>query len=271
MKKLVLTLFFTTKALLALPVGNPADPTTLLSGLFWNDCPQDPCCAIFSFKFGFYGDYVFNRNLSVRNDSISNSKNLEKTTLSTNAGYLILGIYERADLFATFGTTNLTFEGQNIFTTGRFSLNADSFFSWSVGGRWTLWQCGLTSIGIESQFFAWKPAVSRVSFASSGLSIHPRGLNLNWQEWQIAGGISHRFKHLIPYIAVKYTRCFAKYRINTKLFEPFDFFSPSRFESQKRWGYAFGLSLIDVCRMSVTTEARFGDEKAFHLNGQIRF
>lgn len=268
-------LSFTTLLLIAsaeaLPIGNPSGASLLYSGLFWNECCDDPCCCIFNFRFGFYGDYVFNRHLRAKNDMIPFGKEVNRSKIDTNAGYLILGLWDLVDLFATIGMSRWEIDATHILVPSRLVIETDSHISWSFGTRATLWQQGCTILGIEAQYFAWKPNVLRFGFPDLDLDFYPSGLTFNYQEWQVGMGISRRIGFLIPYVAVKYSNCFAKFRIDTALFDPFDFYSPTRFKSDQHWGYAIGVTLVDVNRMDVTAEARFGNEKAIHINGQIRF
>lgn len=224
MKKLSVTIltFLTCGVLYALPVGNPSDASLLADGFVWQRaCPDfcDPCttwCDWFSFRLGFYGDYVFNRHLEVREsgrDAI-----IEDCEIFTNAAYLIVNIYERADIFCTLGVSNLFIDTNvDAFSTfaglpelSRGTLDSVSAFSWSLGARVTLWECGCTSVGAEGQYFQTNPDLRRVSFLftndSGIISIYnDRFFQAKYQEWQAGVGISHRFHFLCPYLAVKWS------------------------------------------------------------------
>jgi major outer membrane protein len=167
----------------ALPVGNPADARLLTTGIFCEGSCQecdlcDPCfswCDAFSFRFGFYGDYVFNRHLCISNSDFDddNDRDIEHTEIFTNAGYLALNFCNRFDLFATLGQTNLFLEtsardfvlhglmhGIVVITamphdvrtpldlaSSRFFLETSDRFSWSVGANGILWECGCWTLG----------------------------------------------------------------------------------------------------------------------------
>lgn len=294
MKRLVMTMLtvLTAGSAFALPVGNPSDASLLCNGLFWegNCCgdPCDPCgswCDAFSFRFGFYGDYVFERHLKFKAPAAlvpvgTHGRVVDHTRINTNAGYLALNICNRFDVFATLGVTRLGLDisGPAILVAAgsRVHLETNSNFSWSVGGRLTLWECGCTALGLEGQYFSWRPNVQRVSGSIAGvaLNINPTGQHLRWQEWQVGLGISHRINILVPYVAVKYSRAYTSWSgtPDPVLAALIPAFAPgSRFRSQKHWGYAVGVSLVDCGKMDVTAEGRFADEKALYINAQIRF
>ena len=295
MKKLFLTALtiLTSGAAFALPVGNPADASLLCDGICWEGhCGDmcDPCltwCDAFSVRFGFYGDYVFNRNLELDGHG---DRDVQKTSLTTNAAYFAGNFYDRLDVFVTLGTTSLSLEGNTAIwaTQGTavannqvapdvFNIDTESAFSWSAGLRGTLWECGCTTVGAEFQYMQTNPNLN-----SGWTAIqydNPNDISARYKEWQFGLGISYRINFLVPYAAVKVAG--AKYDLgnvanpfvslnsagtanatNTVLFD---------LKSGNTWGYAFGVTLIDCEKMSLTGEARFGDERAFHFNGQIRF
>lgn len=287
MKKLFVTALaiLASGAAYALPVGNPCEASLLCDGLFFEgDCcdPCDPCmswCDAFSFRLGFYGDYVFNRNLRVRSDDDGEGSRVEHTKLFTNAGYIALNFWNRADIFGTVGTTNFCFDtnvdpfsitGNNA--TSRLELESSAACpSWSVGARATLWECGCTCLGIEGQYFRAKPRTKRITQAAL-LSVYPDDFySTTYKEWQVGLGISHRINFLVPYVAVKWSG--ARWDLNNQIFDldPLDTIILRDLRNHKRWGYAVGVSLVDCEKAALTVEGRFADEKAVYVNGQVRF
>jgi major outer membrane protein len=291
MKRLVTT-FLTVLAcgaVYALPVGNPSEASLLCDGLIWEGhCGMDPCdpCLTwsdaFSVRAGFYGDYVFNRHLNVRNNNGGDDNegpHIENTEIFTNAGYIAANLWDRFDIFSTLGATNLhmasnvsAFAPFGVFTDGeRLELQTRTEFSWSVGARGTLWECGCTSLGIEGQYFAVCPKVTRVTVADV-FSVYPDDLNLEYREWQVGFGISHRINMFVPYIAVKWSSARASLTTNDSLaVGGGGTVTLVDFENEKSWGYAVGVSLVDCEKAAITVEGRFADEKAVYVNGQIRF
>jgi major outer membrane protein len=285
MKKLIIAMLtiLSCGAAYALPIGNPSDASLLCDGLFLegnSGDPSDPClswCDAFSIRVGYYGDYVFNRNLQI--DSNTFSANIEKTRLQTNAGYLAANFWDRFDVFSTLGTTtfmldtNVSAFGPPSLTTAGpdLYLESNSHFSWSLGVRGTLWECGCTSLGMEAQYFFSHPTIDLVAIPSA--SIYPGStLDLKYREWQIGAGISHRISFFVPYVAVKWSRAHVNFDNATFTFNGVTGATTlQNLESAKDWGYAIGVSLVDCEKASLTIERRFGDESALAFNGQIRF
>ncbi|MCB1181370.1 MAG: hypothetical protein KDK55_05050 [Chlamydiia bacterium] len=282
MKKLFVTVLtvLTCGAVYALPVGNPSEASLLCDGLFWEgSCCMDPCdpcaswCDAVSFRLGFYGDYVFNRHLELDNGS---HKDIENTEIFTNAGYFALNMLDRLDIFALLGTTNvfidtnaIAFTNNNALRDRRIEIETSTDFSWSVGLRASIWECGCTTLGGEFQYFRACPGITRVTVGGDS-SVYPNGPDLSWNEWQIGLGISHRVNMLVPYIAVKWSS--VKVGASDAMFTfGEDVVSLLDLNDKKGWGYAAGVTLVDCEKAAVTAEGRWADEKAFYVNGQIRF
>jgi major outer membrane protein len=286
MKKLSMTLLtiLASGAIYALPVGNPSDASLLCDGLLWEGHCGDPCdpclswCDAFSARIGFYGDYVFNRHLEDNTNELH--KNLEHTKIFTNAAFLAANFWDRFDVFTTLGATNIFIDTnatafENTTNGARFELETETRFSWSLGVRGTLWECGCTSLGAEAQYFFTRPDITRLTIGSLS-SIYPDDVDAKYWEWQIGLGISHRINIFVPYVAVKWSRAKLKFDNATFTFNSIDglVFGDTTLvdlENRKDWGYAVGVSLVDCEKASLTVEGRFSDEKALYVNGQIRF
>lgn len=276
MKKLLVTVltFLTCGAVYALPVGNPADASLLCDGLILEGHCGDPCdpyltwCDAFSVRFGFYGDYVFNRHLEI--DSHESDAIIEHTHLTTNAGFIAANFWDRFDLFTTLGITNFSIDTNvSAFspTSGpRLEIESSSRFSWSLGVRGTIWECGCTSLGAEGQYFFTHSDIRRVTL-SSLVSVYPDNVDSKYREWQIGLGLAHRINVFVPYVAVKWSR--AKVSFDNALVIPD--VSLTNLQSEKDWGFAVGVSLVDCEKTSLTVEGRWCDERALYVNGQIRF
>ncbi|NGX54839.1 MAG: Major outer membrane porin [Chlamydiae bacterium] len=280
MKKLFMTMIsvLACGAAFALPVGNPSDASLLCDGVIWEGHCGDPCdpcltmCDSWSIRVGFYGDYVFNRHLEVDNDNNGQNYDIEHTEIYTNAGLIAFNLWDRFDIFATLGASTLYIDTNArafLGTPGqRFELETETDFSWSIGARATIWECGCTSFGIEGQYFYTKPDIKRITTAATYSAYVDDQFDAKYREWQIGIGVSHRINLLVPYVAVKWAG--AKLDLDDAVIS-----SPSitlwDAESKKVWGFAVGVSLVDCEKVSLTVEGRFADEKAVHVNGQIRF
>lgn len=285
MKKLFMTMLtvLACGAAYALPVGNPSDASLLCDGLVLEGHCSDPCdpcvswCEAFSLRMGFYGDYVFNRHLEVDKSRISND--IENTEIYTNAGMITGNFYDRFDIFVTLGATNIFIDTNSkafgLGGSGRFEIETETDFSWSIGARGTIWECGCTALGAEAQYFRTKPHVTRLT-QNSTTSVYPSSdVKARYHEWQVGIGISHRINMLVPYVAVKWSHGnldFNDETISGFLIQT----APASarlydLKTKNGWSGAIGVSLIDCEKASLTFEGRFGGENAVHVNGQIRF
>lgn len=263
----------------ALPVGNPSDASLLCDGLFLEGhCGDlcDPCmtwCDAFSMRIGFYGDYVFNRHMEV--DDHAHDCDIENTEIFTNAGYIAANFWDRFDLFATLGATNIFIDTNDkafgLGGSGRFQIETDTDFSWSIGARGTIWECGCTSLGAEAQYFSAKPHVTRITDDAENSVYLANNIHAKYREWQIGVGISHRINMFVPYAAIKWSRAKLDFGDAVIAIPGAAAADLLDLESKKHFGYAIGVSIVDCEKASLTVEGRWADEKAVHVNGQIRF
>jgi len=285
MKKLwiLLSSVFVTTSAFALPVGNPWEASLMTDGIFWEGNGCNPCpnlCEAWSFRVGFYGDYVFNNHMQV--NTKGNSSSIHQTELYTNAGYLAFNLWDRVDLFAALGVSSLHIHTISTRPPApeanlhpRTFIDTDSQFSWSVGLRGTLWECGCFGLGGEFQYFQTSPDINSIRIEGQGTS-YPSGQTLDYHEWQGGLGIAYRVNiaccstALIPYLGVKGSYAWSdaddlNYRIGEVSGTLFDL------KSERYFGYAVGMTLLGCNKGSVTVEGRFLNEKAVYVNGQVRF
>lgn len=280
MKKLVgvILTILSCGAAYSLPLGNPSEASLLYNGLFLEgrsyDCSQHCICWWdgLSLRFGYYGDFVFNRHLEV--DETNNGDDIEKSEIYTDAVYFTVNFWNKIDFFTTVGASKLflksnalTFNGPN---GDRLTLETQSDFSWSVGARFTFLECGRTVFGAEGQYFYAKPHVNRVTIADSDSAYPTKNVDYKYSEWQIGFGFSHRIWNLVPYMGaklsgVKVDSGNARVLVGASPIILHDL--ENRFEG----GIVFGVSFVACQKMALTIETRFPDEKALYLNGQIRF
>lgn len=265
--------FFFMSTAYALPSGNPAEASLFYKG---GDC-FNPWFRgrCFGFGVGFDGNYVYNRHMET-----VNNKDIDTTRLFTNAGYLVVNFCERIDVFAALGASRLSLNTSlgafNVIDPHPlFEVESASAFSYRVGARATLCEYRCFALGVVGQYFATSPNIKRLYIAAGAVSYPDDTLRTRYSEWQAGGGLSYRFNEFfVPYAAVRYANSFWKLNdgnqfiiesnVNTFL---------HNLRNQKNWGYAIGLSFCPFAceRAAVTVEARFPDEKAFYVNGQIRY
>ncbi len=290
MKKLVAVVLtiLTCGAAYALPLGNPSEASLMCDGLVYDGLCADFCqpgigwCDAWSFRVGFYGDYVFQKHLEI-NSGIHNEDDIEHFEMFTNAGYFVVNFWDRLDIFFTLGATNMRFEtnagsfasGPSNVSGDRLVLETETDFSWSIGLRSTLWQCGCFSLGAEAQYFRARPDVSYIDVGYT-VGTYPDGMiDAKYQEWQIGAGLAYRVWNFIPYIGAKFGHLDINFDDATIDLIPDPELETLIFghdaNSKHRWGYALGVSIVDCEKSSLTVEARYPDETALYVNGQIRF
>lgn len=291
MKKLVVTILtlLSCGTAYALPVGNPSEASLFRNGLWWESCCCDPCdpcfswCDAWSLRIGFYGDYVFNRHMEIDSGDHENGADIDTMTITTNAGYIALNICDRLDVFGTLGATTLGICTDATSWGSLASLNSElgfeTYFSWSVGARATLWQWGCFGIGVEGQYFETRPDLDYFIEYNGGTFTYFNNNNgVRYYEWQVGLGASYKIATscpsvaLVPYAAVKWA--------GSKLsLDNFSFVDPTsgtslvleNLEAKKLWGYAIGVSFTLCDLIGLTVEGRWADEKALYVNGQFRF
>ncbi|MCC5831545.1 MAG: hypothetical protein JJU12_00680 [Chlamydiales bacterium] len=270
----------------ALPVGNPWDASLLSEGIIWDGHCSDssnPCanwCDAWSIRFGFYGDYVFERYLRV--DERGNDTTIHRTELYTNAGYLALNFYDRIDLFGTLGTTNISFRTPRSAFSSAVTENDDilfeteTYFSWSAGVRGTIWQCKCFEVGAEAQYFYTRPKLNFVRAENHDPQYGRTGDRIVYHEWQAGLGAAYRYtipsceSSLVPYIALKWSRAFLN--SGHLLYEEgANSVQILNLTNNRHIGCAIGITLVGAKKASITVEGRFLDERAVHANAQFRF
>ncbi|MFC2049138.1 hypothetical protein ACFLR2_00480 [Chlamydiota bacterium] len=290
MKKLWISLITLTASasLYALPVGNPWEASLHKDGIFLEgDCPSywDNCsrwCEAWSFRLGFYGDFVVDRHMQI-NTRESNA-HLHDTAINTEAAYLVVNAWNRIDFFSTLGCTSIRFEapqitfGNPIFPNNYTVVETDKDFSWSLGVRATLWECGCFAVGGEAQYLYSRPHINFAHNAGlQNLFYEPNNVFIKYREWQVGLGAAYRINiiceatALIPYFAIRAGRAtmtMDTISIPTANGGRDTFFN---MECDDDWGYAVGVTLLGCSKISVTAEARFVTEKAFYINSQFRF
>ena len=271
----------------ALPLGNPAEPRIFTCGIFLDGGDWERFSFIPHFldiRAGYYGDFVYNRKLKVDGPGVSSiARNMIKSEINTNAGYLALNFCERADIFATLGATKITVEANEgaWLSTGGGStgiIQADDTFSWSVGGRVLLFTLGCWQAGFEGQYFSTRPQLREYYVQSDfGNIVYLSDAPTHYHEWQIGTGISYLINFccadlsLIPYVGIKWSQC----KFNTRNFNFLDRralrFTIVNTKSRRLWGFPIGLSLVFKRSVELNVETRWGDERALSLKGQFQF
>lgn len=298
MKKLFMTMLavLSCGATYALPVGNPSGASLLCDGIFWEGhCGDmcDPCltwCDAFSVRVGYWGNFQFNRYMDT--DTSNEHRDADTVRVISNAGYLVGNFWDRAEIFGTVGTTRVDVWGDYIIWNpvgtnpvtrsgeSLFHLTTTTDFSWSIGARGTIWECGCTAVGAEFQYLQTRPDLKFLDEYNNDGTTTDRyrqafgnGYGIKYYDWQIGLGISHRINLLVPYAAVRWSSAklmLGDARIVGSSNVP-NGATLNDLKAIKSWGYAVGVSLVDCEKMALTAEAGFASSLEASVIGEIRF
>lgn len=196
-------------------------------------------------------------------------QHMHESKLFTNAAYMALNIWDRFDVFCTLGGSNGYFKansaafnlvgilGYGVKTAvgtnpaaiiaaddrpnvalnqGAIEFYTDTAFSWSIGARGALWECGCATLGAEFQYAQSKPKVQDLNVFCNvaQFAIHnPKGYKntsyplplsagtaqaaseagaklsdakIDYHEWQLGMALSYRLNMVVPYVGVKWSR-----------------------------------------------------------------
>lgn len=284
MKKWFLVLFLTfTCALEALPLGNPAETALFSENILFSSS----FCELVNIglRAGYYGDFVFDRKLHLR-ENRHIARDLIKTEISTNAGYLVLNLCDRHDIFCTLGATRISIEAdQQVWREAPTAFAKNSFltlkpgFSWSIGGRTVLYENAGFILGVEGQYFAAYPVIHKYQMFTFANPHYLHG-EATYREGQLGAVLSYEIDTFspdfsaIPYIGVKWARATLtshNFTFNADTFEGFVPFTIFNTESVLSLGCPIGVTLLLNQSIDFTLEGRFGDEIAFSLFIQALF
>lgn len=248
-------------------------------------CWDESMTNIFSLSVGYYGDFVFDRKLNVEDRIQENNLHptIHRASLYTNGALVTVSFMDAFSVYGSLGATNfkaswtsnsLLFDKPSTFVG---DLNTNSKFSWLIGGNAIFWKGGCLAIGANGQLFRAKPTVES-SIEQEGNAVGGSVIKFPttptpvfyYREGQVSLGMSAWFHSsatgttaLVPYANIKWAHVHSKfYGIAAPLTS-----TTNRFG----YGYSLGLTYVADQRASITVEGRWMDEKAMHLNGQLRF
>ncbi|MFN0064734.1 MAG: hypothetical protein ACKVOH_00705 [Chlamydiales bacterium] len=280
MKK-ILFLLFVPFQLFGLPVNNPKVASLACEGIFFDSCGYTPatCCDILNVRVGYYGDFTFNNYMQLADQDGS----IRRTQIYTNAGEIDFNFWDRFEIYGVLGATNILVQAPlvNFWRAGTFSnslinIQSESYFSWSVGVRGTIWECGRFTLGAEGQYFATNPGIKFVEDDFNSVSRYVNGESLNYSSWQGALGITYLIPltscfDFYPYLGGVYEGARLKmdgYQVvldNAGLtIQLYDL------KKERHWGYVVGGTLLGGERVMITTEGRFAYETALFFSIQMR-
>lgn len=257
---LIVFLFLSGSSLSAMLTGNPAQPALLKQSIL----PiQSSWCSL---RAGYLDDWVYKQRFEdeFKLKGITYTRTFMK--LSTYAGSLTLNFRNRLDLYGLAGSSRMQID-QEIFTKRAFC--------WGVGSKLIFLKHGDFYLGADVKYFETnqKPRY----FVVEGLAYNiVSNYRLKYHEIQGAIGMSYRAWIFAPYINATYIET----RVNPQPVKVFVRFPDSDdvtdiptkdIISNKKWGMALGLTLVDLLKASLSFEWRAFNENAINVNGEIRF
>lgn len=282
MKRLLLPLLV-TPPLMALPLNNPVEPKLFDHGAICSDYCEPLLFDMFDLRFGFYGDYIFNTHMDVNRPNRSDT--IRQVSVMTNAGDITLN-WKCIEAFCTLGATKIYVDTNiKVFQTDtasannqRFDIEFESTFSWSVGGRWAVFDWDCLGFGVEGQYFRTKPDVNFIREYDVGAPIYLNGQGATYSAWQVGAGVNYMMPvndcfSLNPYVGAFWLDSklnFSDYTADNlnggshdiQLFD---------LEKDRQYGWAFGLTIAIGGFSTLTGEARFAGEKAAFINWQFQY
>lgn len=294
-KLLVVTLvFLSTSVVQALPIGNPADPELYSNcGMVTSFFDTDDCCWMpdfledFSWRVGFYGNYVYDRelkagpNLNFGGNAVAfGGGGMRISSMATNSGMLLLNICDQFDIFGTFGVSRINVIANSVsLGLNIVGIQADLPFSpemsYSVGGRAIVWNSGGFYVGFEGQYFYSTAAVNAVQGYGSGVATYlNKSRTAPYREWEAAVAASYLFCDnayfcLSPYAALSFSGVDVK-SARDAVVDGAPLSVPD-LQEKKITGWAIGMTGMICDLVGVSVEGHFANQKALSVIGQMSF
>ena len=254
-----LILFFPLPVI-AMLIGNPAQPSIQKTGLIW----ESPAWC--SFRASYFGDYVYNQRFNDEftiDDTPTNPTHLK---LWTQAGMLTLNFRNRIDLYGIFGGSRIEVD-QDVTTKQQFA--------WGVGGKIIFLHEGRFRAGCDIKYFQTNQSPS--FFQSENLAYNiVSDFHFNYNELQAALGLSYQTKYFSPYANASYLiatlepkPAIATVRLPMVDMDV-DVISKS-VTASNRFGLAIGATIIDKKKATVAIEWRTFNQNSIDVTGELRF
>jgi hypothetical protein len=262
MKKNLFTLFifFTLKSFSA-PVGNPLNPALIEQGFFIS-----PSSAV-NFRIGYEGNFVKDSNLK---KTVIQRGKIDDFKQDINSGTFTLNFQNRLDIIAVLGASkiksNWRFDENNV--SKRIELETNYRFYYALAARVILFEWGNTVLGSGARYSEAKPSIFWLLKDSTLQNINEAAVN--YKDWQVDLGLSHKIDIFVPYIGIKYLNSKAKI-MNVISVIADNNLTYMKMKSRDNFGLYLGTSLSNSKYFLFTIEARLIDEEAISVFGEIKF
>jgi hypothetical protein len=261
MKKVLIYFFiFITNVIFAAPVGNPLNPEIIDEGFFIS-----PVSWV-NFRLGYEGIFVSDARMDkeLEKGKIDNFKN------DINSGSITLNIKNRIDMFGILGASRIRSDWRfiNSGVMSRIEIESKYKFYWATGTKIILFQWHNTALSAGGRYSCTKPTLSFIT--SDGIPHDTTDGQIRFKDWQVDMGIAHEIDIFIPYVGVKYSRAKAKI-INSPITIAMNSQNFLKMKNRDRFGVYAGCSLSNSKYFMLTIEARFLDEEAISVVGEMKF
>lgn len=256
MKYLIAILSCLASSLVALPVGNPAEPQIIDQG-FW--ISQD---ALVGVKLGYEGDRVADRKMRANGNAHGR---VDQMSLAFDQGVITFNYLDRLELYGSLGSMNGELSLRPRIDNQRRHYQTHDGLTAGGGGRFLLAQWGKAVIGIDGKVQWGNPGMKWVTV--NGQSFNTGG-HLKYLEWQVSFALSYTVDWLTPYLGVKYSNAHATVNKISRAVYPRSHFNMM---NRDRFGMALGATLSPCKKFDLFAEVQMIDEQAFSFGGNVRF
>ena len=261
MRKLfILLMMVAMKSLIAAPVGNPLNPEIIAEGFFIS-----PASWI-NFRLGYEGNFEYDGRMKKK----PNGGKIDNLKQDVNSGLLTINLQNRADLFGVLGASRIRSDWRfdNLGTPSRIELETNYRLYWACGGKVILFQWSNTALSAGGRYSKTKPSLSFIT--QDGVPQDKGNAKVRYKDWQVDLGLAHQIDIFIPYIGAKYLQ--SKAKIENTAFAISDAGQNSqKMKNKNPVGVFAGCTLSNSKFFMLTIEARFIDEEAISVMGELKF
>lgn len=262
MKKIIiLILIGLSSTIFAAPVYNPYNPEIIAEGFFIS-----PASWI-NFRLGYEGNFVSDAKMEKQ----INSGKIDNFKQDVNSGIITLNLQNRMDLYGAVGSARIRSDWRFdtlLGTMSRIELETNYRLYWAAGAKIILYEWGKTALSIGGRYSKTDPTISFIT--KDGAPEETADSKIDYQDWQIDMGFAHQIDIFIPYIGGKYLKAKAKLG-NAAIIIAEDSQNFMKMKNEDRFGVYVGCTLSNSKHFMLTVEARFIDEDAISVMGDLKF
>jgi hypothetical protein len=259
MRAIKAALFFPV-ALSATYFSNPAQPALQTDGLLKS--PPSWYCL----RAGYMSDNLYRQRYNEEFHIAGTPNPSSYAKLTTDAATVTINFKNWLDVNLLLGSSQMVID-HDVYTKRQLA--------WGVGAKFLIYHSETLFFGLDFKYF--ESNQKPIYLVSSGYAYNVLSdFKMNYSEQQAALGVAYRIKWLCPYVYASYlyskidpNPCYAILQMPT-----YDGTGQSYSSSvidRRRWGMAFGATLISQAKGSVTIESRFFNQNALNISGEIRF